>query len=143
MFVPSLSWQNDRFIYINGSKMPFFAGLRCTGYELVQPLVALASRLGTRHGLGSAADSAGVAFHCMDMLDANLQRVRILVLTSHVWCGKRLFSAPFYTKNDRFAKTGSGQTYGKVEKRGAFSLGTRRSWSVSMPSLQRCGKRLF
>ena len=90
--------------------MPFFAGLRCTGYELVQPLVALASRLGTRHGLGSAADSAGVAFHCMDMLDANLQRVRILVLTSHVWCGKRLFSAPFYTKNDRFAKTGSGQT---------------------------------
>jgi hypothetical protein len=25
MFVPSLSWQNDRFLYINGSKMPFFA----------------------------------------------------------------------------------------------------------------------
>ena len=26
MFVPSLSWQNDRFLYINGSKMPFSAG---------------------------------------------------------------------------------------------------------------------
>ena len=26
MFVPSLSWQNDRFIYINGSKKPFSAG---------------------------------------------------------------------------------------------------------------------
>ena len=27
MFVPSLSWQNVRFLYINGSKMPFSAGL--------------------------------------------------------------------------------------------------------------------
>ena len=26
MFVPSLSWQNDRFLYINGSEMPFSAG---------------------------------------------------------------------------------------------------------------------
>jgi hypothetical protein len=26
MFVPSLSWENDRFNNINGSKMPFFAG---------------------------------------------------------------------------------------------------------------------
>jgi hypothetical protein len=25
MFVPSLSWQTDRFLYINGAKMPFFA----------------------------------------------------------------------------------------------------------------------
>jgi hypothetical protein len=26
MFVPSLSWQNDAFLYINGSKTPFSAG---------------------------------------------------------------------------------------------------------------------
>jgi hypothetical protein len=27
MFVPSLSWQNVRFLSINGSKMPLFAGM--------------------------------------------------------------------------------------------------------------------
>lgn len=63
-------------------------GLRCTGYELVQPLVALSRRLAERHNIhdGHGPENAGsVAFHNMDMLDANLQRVRILVLTSHVW----------------------------------------------------------
>jgi hypothetical protein len=29
MFVPSLSWQNHRFLYINGAKMPFSAGDEC------------------------------------------------------------------------------------------------------------------
>jgi hypothetical protein len=66
-------------------------GLRCTGYELVQPLVALSKRLAERHGIadGNSADgkesAEAVTFHHMDMLDADLRRVRILVLTSHVW----------------------------------------------------------
>ena len=55
-------------------------GLRCTGYELVQPLVALSKRVAERHGIAES-----VTFHHMDMLDADLRRVRILVLTSHVW----------------------------------------------------------
>jgi hypothetical protein len=32
---------------------------------------------------------------------------------------------PFYTKNDLFAKTGSGQTQGKHSKRDAFLQGER------------------
>lgn len=68
-------------------------GLRCTGYEIVQPLVALSKRLAERHGIGGGGCGDGhaqkyaesVTFHHMDMLDADLQRVRILVLTSHVW----------------------------------------------------------
>jgi hypothetical protein len=37
MFVPSLSWQNDRFYIYIGSKMPFFAGgaLRASGAEFL------------------------------------------------------------------------------------------------------------
>jgi hypothetical protein len=33
--------------------------------------------------------------------------------------------APFYTKNDRFTKTGSGQTQGKLKKRVVFSYSHR------------------
>jgi hypothetical protein len=33
MFVPSLSWQNHRFLYMNGSKMAFFAGNCSIGLE--------------------------------------------------------------------------------------------------------------
>ena len=37
MFVPSLSWQNDAFLYRNGiSKMPFFAGKILTSIEGTQ-----------------------------------------------------------------------------------------------------------
>ncbi len=66
-------------------------GLRCVGYELVQPLVSLSNRLAECHGIGSRdrtnghSNAGSVAFHHMDMLAADLRRVRILVLTSHVW----------------------------------------------------------
>ena len=39
------------------------------------------------------------------------------------WCAKTknaLFCAPFYTENDRFTKTGSGQTQDKLRKERAF-----------------------
>jgi hypothetical protein len=55
-------------------------GLRTTGYELVGPLVSLATRLADRHGVAHK-----VTFRHADMLVADLSRVRVLVLTSHVW----------------------------------------------------------
>ncbi len=69
----------------------FTFGLRCVGYELVQPLVSLSNRLAESHGVdsGDCADgqsqAGSVTFYHMDMLAADLRRVRILVLTSHVW----------------------------------------------------------
>jgi hypothetical protein len=33
---------------------------------------------------------------------------------------KRISFAPFYTKNDHFTKTDSGQTWGKLKIRGRF-----------------------
>ena len=58
-------------------------GVHTTGYELVGPLVALASRLSLRHC--NIEDAGSVTFHHADMLTADLSQVRVLVLTSHVW----------------------------------------------------------
>ena len=46
---------------------------------------------------------------------------RFAVVDSWESGAKNACFAPFYTKNDHFAKTGSGQTWGKLEQRGVFS----------------------
>ena len=36
------------------------------------------------------------------------------------WCAKTVFLSHLYIKHDHFAKTGSGQTWGKLKKRTVF-----------------------
>ena len=43
---------------------------------------------------------------------------RLLPMRSLAVLAKNAFVAPFYTKTNRFTKTGSGQTEGKLKKRG-------------------------
>jgi hypothetical protein len=56
---------------------------------------------------------------------------RFAVVDSWESGAKNACFAPFYTKNDHFAKTGSGQTWGKLEQRGVFSAGCWHSSQCS------------
>jgi hypothetical protein len=48
-------------------------------------------------------------------------------ISNVTWCEKTPLFAPFAYKNDHFAKTGSGQTWGKLKKDAVFSGQTSSS----------------
>jgi hypothetical protein len=73
-------------------------------------MIICQDRLGTN--IGKALKKSGVFWQLVDMLDPE-KWPRVTGKKSHLLCH-------FILKNDRFTKTGSGQTWGKLKKRCVF-----------------------